>query len=902
MSHPFGDQLSQYLHRKHGLSQSKLAAGILQAPAIITDMCKGKRLTGRQARERVLVIVEWLWQQGVLDQVAEVNALLTAAGMATLQANVDIEQTLMAKLSPTPESVHPRSAARLRRTPPGPRTQPHHLPAQLTTLIGRVQDLALIQKRLLHEGCRLLTLIGPPGVGKTRLAVQAATELADHFVDGVFFVQLATLRDAMLVPAIISQTLGLQESSLPPLDHLKLYLSDKRTLLVLDNLEQILETAPALVELLTACPQLYLLTTSRAPLRVRAERQFPVSPLALPTLDRLPDSETLRHYAAIALFLERSQAVQPDFDLTAVNAAAVATLCARLDGLPLAIELVAARVKLLSPAALLARLDNTLLLSSDSLRDSTPRQQTLRQAIRWSYDLLTSAEQGLFARLGIFSGGFTLEAAEVICGDVLPAPGAILTGLASLVDKSLLQSIITETEPRFGMLETIHEYALEQLALSGTLLAVQRHHAEFYWQLAKMADPHLRSGEQIVWLKRLDAERANLRAALAWCVSEEGDSLLGLRLANALGYYWYLRALYGEGSRWLDNVLVRVGEQAPASLRAWALYNNCLQAVGLDAIMRGLALGEAAQKLAHSLNDQRLLATLTLPLSQHIFCQSGRAQCNVILSEGMQLARTLDDPWLVNEFFMRLISCEDVPAQQFTLRIEALAQARRIGDRSIIICLLNSLASMAIQRGAYGEATNWCEEALLLARQLDDKRNMDNTLLHYGNLACAQGQMEQAAAYYQESLLIAQQTGTPGQIASAHERFGRFAQQQGKPTEALRHYQAGLRIVQPFGHRLFMAPCLLLMTTLASMPTAPLDSGQAARLMGAATAILPLEHMLIEPIDLPDIQHSIAHIRTHLDEPTVAAAWAEGQAMTLDEAIAYALALDIILPNREILC
>ncbi|MDQ3250506.1 MAG: NACHT domain-containing protein, partial [Chloroflexota bacterium] len=482
-------------------------------------------------------------------------------------------------------------------------------------LIGRRPAVAAV-RRLLLANSRLVTLTGPPGVGKTRLALQVAAELDSAFEDGVFLVTLATVHDPHLVATAVCQALGLQESGMSALDRLKLNLRDKHLLLLLDNFEQIVPAAELLGELLTVCPWLHLLVTSRTPLHLRAERQFPVAPLAVPDLSSLNGAE-MTDYAAVALFVERAQTVQPDFALTPENAATVAALCVRLDGLPLAIELVAARIKVLPPATLLARLDGHWLLTSDGPRDLPVRHQTLRHAIGWSYDLLMAGEQHLLAQLGIFMGGFTLEAAEAVC-----AGNNIFASIASLVDKSLLRATLDDGEPRFVLLETIHDYALEQLTVGGELPVMQQRHAAFFLWLAETAEPHLKGDEQLVWVKRLDVERANLRAALTWCTSDDGDPVLGLRLANALGRYWYWRALYGEGSRWLDTLLACAGERAPAALRAWALYYNCLLATGLDDFTRGIRLGEAALVLARAQPDPRLVAHIGWPLGNHSTNQS----------------------------------------------------------------------------------------------------------------------------------------------------------------------------------------------------------------------------------------------------------------------------------------
>ena len=370
--------------------------------------------------------------------------------------------------------------------------RPNNLPAQLTPLIGREHDIAAVRKRLLSDGARLVTLVGPPGVGKTRLALAVAEDVLEQFEHGAFFVRLGPVSDPALVASAIAQALGLEMSGPnPPALQLRAWLEEKHLLLVLDNFEQIVAAAPLVDDLLRRCPWLHVLVTSRQPLRVRGERQMTVRPLALPVAQpgasRLTGDDALR-YAAVALFAERAEAVQPDFAVDDDNAAAVAELCRRLDGLPLAIELVAARVKLLPPAELLARLHGPWLLSADGLRDVSARQRTLRGAIGWSYDLLTPVEQTLFTRLAVFVGGCTLEAAEMMCEDVL-SPAQVLDGIASLLDKSLLnREAGLYDEPRYAMLETMREYGLERLAANRDETAMATRHAHCFIRLLERSN------------------------------------------------------------------------------------------------------------------------------------------------------------------------------------------------------------------------------------------------------------------------------------------------------------------------------------------------------------------------------------------------------------------------------
>jgi predicted ATPase/class 3 adenylate cyclase len=397
---------------------------------------------------------------------------------------------------------------------------PNHLPVPLTSFVGRSKELGEVKALLSKE--RLLTLTGASGSGKTRLALQAAAEMADRFPDGVFFVALAPITDPGLVPFTVAQSLGLTESpGRSIVDGLKDYLHRKTLLLLLDNFEQVILAAPLVADLLGTCLPLKILATSREGLRVGGEREYPVPPLALPDRSRLPSIENLSQYAAVELFIQRARAVRPDFQITDDTASAVAEICSRLDGLPLAIELAAARIKVLAPQAMLARLEHRLEFLTGGARDLPRRQQTLRNAIAWSYDLLNENEQLLFRRLSVFVGGCTLEAAEAVAAAVAaavagddPAQSPVLDRLESLLDKSLLQEVEgTYSEPRFGMLETLREFGLEQLEASGEQEPIRRRHAGYFLALAGQAEASSESAGQVAWINRLEQEHDNPRAA-----------------------------------------------------------------------------------------------------------------------------------------------------------------------------------------------------------------------------------------------------------------------------------------------------------------------------------------------------------------------------------------------------
>ncbi|NTU86304.1 MAG: protein kinase, partial [Chloroflexales bacterium] len=507
-----------------------------------------------------------------------------------------------------PEQIFQLEAPDLRADFPALRTldvRQHNLPVQPTALIGREREGAALVTLLRRDDVRLVTLTGPGGAGKTRLALQAAADTLDDYADGTFFVGLAAISAPDLVATAIAQTLGLREDAgQSPVSALIDYLRPRQMLLLLDNFEQVIAAATLLPDLLALCPGLKILVTSRELLRLRGEHELSVPPLRAPARRRgahgAEPLEVLTQYEAVRLFIERAQVARPDFAVTSANAPAVAEICHRLDGLPLAIELAAARVRLLTPQALLARLGRPLKLLTDGARDLPARQRTLRGTIEWSYALLSPEEQALLARLSVFVGGWALEAAEAICG----AEGGqdLLDSLASLDQKSLIRQEAERAEPRFAMLETIREYAMERLAERAERGPTLQRHAAYYRLIAEQALAELRGAGQIVWLDRLEQEHDNLRAALDWGLGAQaqdgwagGDEPLqhAMGLSGALAHFWQLRGYLGEGRRWLEAALATAD-------RAQAPPSPALVGVILGAAELALAQGDQATARQHA--------------------------------------------------------------------------------------------------------------------------------------------------------------------------------------------------------------------------------------------------------------------------------------------------------------
>jgi len=679
-------------------------------------------------------------------------------------------------------------------TPPPLRLPP-------TSLVGRERDVAAARALLDRAEVRLLTVVGPGGVGKTRLALEIAG-LRAPCADGVAAVSLAPLRDPALVLPTIAQALGLRDRGARSVrQDLEAYLRARELLLLLDNYEQVLEAAPALAELLAACPSVRVLVTSRVALRVRGEHVYPLRPLAIPDAVRRPDPATLAQVPAVALFMQRAQAVRPDLTLTADNAEAVATICARLDGLPLALELAAARVTMFTPAALLSRLEGRARFEvlTNGARDLPARQRTLRDTLAWSYTLLAPREQSLYRRLAVCVGGCTMEAAEAVCA-IADAPDFI-DRLGALVDHSLVRLVSEELEqpggparfeePRLVMLETVRAYGLVCLEASGEEDDARRAHASYYVALVEDAARGLRGPEQERSLARLDREHANVRAALDWALSPAGrgdDGELALRLATALGWYWWVRAYFDEEARLLEAAL-DTGRAAPAERRAWALFMACRLAVGRGDTAHGIVRGEAAVALARELGDRRALSYALGPLGTHLLRRDrpGDATRAVALwEEALALAQERDDSYLIAMHLGCLALVDSDPERALAYAEEAVVWARVVGDHMTMGVALHALATAVTARGDLTRAAALYEEGLDLYRGLGNRRGIGNVLIGQGTIAEAQGHAERALSLYAQGLRLAYEIGDRQDIAVGLESVANVAGAHGLPEGAAR--------------------------------------------------------------------------------------------------------------------
>jgi predicted ATPase/DNA-binding CsgD family transcriptional regulator len=738
-----------------------------------------------------------------------------------------------------------------------------------------------------------------------------ATNLLDDFADGVCFVQLSPISDPELVLPTIAQTLGLWDAGdRLLLEHLQASLRGKQLLLLLDNFEQVVQASPLVVDLLHACPGVKVLVTSRAVLHVSGEHEFPVSPLALPDLKQLPESQFLSQYAAVALFLQRAQAIKPDFQLTTVNAPTIAEICARLDGLPLAIELAAARIKLLPPQALLNRLEHQLSVLTGGPCNLPLRQQTLRNTIQWSYDLLSAEEQRLFRRLSVFVGGFTLPAVEALC-TALEDEGAeaVSDGVNSLIDKSLLQSSVPvgeEEEPRLLMLETICKYALERLTASGELEATRTAHAAYYLSLAEEASLHLAGSQQVVWLERLEGEHDNLRAAMQWGLSPGAGSAgrqrieLALRLASTLQPFWMIRGHLSEGQSFLERALA-CSESVSLAVRARALTAAARQTLSQGDYQRGEALCQQSLALCREIGDTAGMA-LSLYLLGIVSWRLGRPTIAYRQTEqALALYQQLGDKDRIAYSLFQLaylVGSQGKYARACLLLEECLALHRELENKRGIAHTLSQLAQVLfISQGNSARIHLLIEESLALSQEVGFKEGLATSLWLQGHLALMNGDVERAHVLAKQSVRLSREIGHRQGLAQALSLLARGTGMQGDDATARALYEESLAVAREIGDKMTTAVCLEGLADLAvaqrageaSRPVVQpgeFSSLWAARLWGAAESLREAIGVPIPPVDRATYERSVKRARAQLGAQAFAKAWAAGRTMSLEEVLA----------------
>ena len=822
----------------------------------------------------------------------------------------------------------------------------NNLPVQLTSFIGRENEIANIKRKL--QTHRLVTLTGPGGTGKTRLSLQVAVDLLDRYHDGVWFIELAPLTDPDLIPQTILSAIGISEQSgTSPLERLREYLHEKKSLIVLDNCEHLLEASAKVANaLLNAAPHLTVLASSREALGVKGEVSFPVPSLSLPDLKNLPMVEQLSQYEAVRLFIERALLVGPHFSLDQYNAPLIAQICYRLDGIPLAIELAAARVKMMSVDQIAKRLDDRFRLLTGGARTALPRQQTLRALIDWSYDLLSESERLLVRRLSVFAGGWTLEAAEEVCAgqnailndkskdDLLSHE--VLDLLTQLINKSLIAVIepSPSKETRYRMLDTIRQYAHEKLLEAGDSEIVWQRYLTYFVDLAERAEPNLRAFDMLVWLDRLEDELDNIRAALEWGLKRNVETVL--RLTSALWWFWHIHNHKNEAIDWLEQGL----DQEAAERGAKPLWSE-------RALLRGKALNvasfllrnsdkrmtllEEALKLFRELgipgkqgaatalrtlgscelekgqNDQaRVLVEQSLSIFMETEDQFDIAEClNLLVGLAMndgdfERARRLQEEALAlrkeigdkDGMAYALCMLGQIAHSQYeveraqALYEESLALFREIGNKTWVAEITGTLADLASIRGDHRGAIGLIEEGLALARNLDDQYGIAHLMLNLGDAARFQGDNEQASQLYEETLTLSRKMDANNFIAYALYGKAEIARSKNDYVQARSLHAAALAIRQRISHIFGITYSL---NALAELAVLQGKAKQAVRLFSAIEGSYKRWAPGHPPVERAKHEHAIAATRAQFDEATFNSLWAEGQTITIEQAITLAM-------------
>ena len=759
-----GGGFGAFLRRRRlaaGLTQEELAARAGLSARGIADLERGLRHTPRRGTLTLLV--------RALGESPEDEAAFYAAAHR-ISGSPAVAASLPADDKP--------DAGGGRNEDEAPGATPNNLPIQPTALLGREEAARAVVALARRPNVRLVTLTGSGGIGKTRLAIQVANDLLDDFADGVWFVRLSRLTDPALVIPTIAEALGVQEAGGQSIaETLRLHLRERRLLLVLDNCEHVAAAAPGVAELLERCPSLAVLATSRMALNLRGEHEYPVAALGLPPAASRPDlaraPESLLEYPATALFVERARSARPDFTLTDTSAPAVAEICARLDGLPLAIELAAVRVKLLPPPSLLVRLEHSLGFLVGGARDLDERQQAMRSTIAWSENLLSAGERALFRRLGVFAGGCALEVAEAVCAapeGAEPLDGDVLGDLGALVDQNLVLQREEGGEPRFGMLQVIREYALGRLETSGEAETLRRAHAEFVLALVERAEPELTGSDAGAWLDRLEDEHDNLRAALDW-VWKRGEVATGLRVVAAVFRFWMVRGYLREGRVWAERLLALEAKDADkdAGVELGGIRARALRAAGVLALYQGdeAAAGtwlEQAAALGRAAGDLRTEANALSSLGVMMIGRDDLARAEARLEESLALMRVVGEPrgvaTVLTNLGIAVYMREDI-ARAEAVFAEALAISRNLDARDLIATNLANLSSVAIRQGEVARADTLGREALALYWELGDPRRCAVGLEALANAAGMAGLGERAARLLGAAAALREALGTP---------------------------------------------------------------------------------------------------------------------------------------------
>jgi predicted ATPase/class 3 adenylate cyclase/Tfp pilus assembly protein PilF len=784
-----------------------------------------------------------LLSQAVVDGVW--NALPPSVGLR------DLGRVRLKDLS-APEHVYQVMHPRLRQEFPALRSleaTPNNLPQQVTSFIGREEELAELQR--LMAKTRLLTLTGSGGSGKTRLGLQLAADSLERFPDGAWLVELAPLSSPALVAQTVATVLRLKEEPDKPIEEtLTRELKDKRLLLLLDNCEHLLEVCARLADSLQRqCPHLTILASSREALGISGEQAFRVPSLSLPDPGQMHTPASVVPFTSVQLFIDRALLARPDFQVTDQNASMLASICYRLDGIPLAIELAAARVRHLSVKEINSKLDQRFRLLTGGSRTALPRQQTLRSLIDWSYDLLNEPEKRLLQRLSVFAGGWALEASEQVCaGDGVEAR-EVLDLLTSLADKSLVLVEQDDQRTHYRLLETVRQYARERLLESGSGEAVRGRHRDYYLALAEEAAPKLHGPDQAEWLRQLEGEHENLRACLEWSLAEQ-ESETGLRFCRALFQFWWTRGYLSEGRKCFARVLETSGAGEPKLERARALKAAGVLAYQQRDYLAARRLNEECLSIGRQLGDRKGIADALNNLGL-VVCDQG----------DFAAARALYE--------------------------ESLATKRELGDRPGIANSLNNLGNVAFDQADFVRARALYEESLSIARELGDQEAVARLLGNLGNVATHQGSFASARTLHEQALAIKRELGHRQRIASSLISLGTLALNEGDLDSARARYKEGLAIVRGLGDRMGIAESL---EGLAAVVAALGSSLRAARIWGAAARLRDEFGSPLPPRDRPFYERRVAAARAAMgNDNAFDDSWNEGRALTLEPAIELAL-------------
>jgi len=768
------------------------------------------------------------------------------------------------------------------------------LPVPLTPLLGREDEVASLKEILLHRGIRLVTIIGPPGVGKTRLALHVAEQLFDQFPDGAVFVDLSPITDVEQVLPAIAEAMGLKDiAEAPQAAAIQSALRRKDILLVLDNFEQVISAAIQVTTMLGSALKIKVLATSREALHIGGENEFPLAPLSFPEFSEATETSTQRQklkdlesFPAIELFVNRARAVQPDFKLRMDNAADIVEICSRLDGLPLAIELAAVRIKMLTPRAMLQQFDRRFQWMTRGTRDPQGSRQTLRGAFEWSYNLLSGPECLLFQRLSVFVGGWSQEAAETICSTQDLSRSAIFDLLAQLADKSLIIAEPADNETRYRFLETIREFAREKLAESGQIPAIQNGHLAYFAQWAERAETELKGSDQIHWVNRCEAEHSNIRAALDWSLKDGADLPDGLRLASAISLFWVLCSHFIEGLKRLSLFLPKAAVSPDLHLRAKIIYRAGGLSLLRGDLERAIELCNQSIALCRELDDKPLLASALCYLGDALQRKGDLGEARSALDESVALSRITAYPSQLAASLTNLGSIMHIQGEHSRGRAlleESLAIATRIPDHWGIEYALRALATAYRREQRFSEARDYFRQALEKALFFGDKSGAAITLANLAIVTNLHEDYAESGRYAKQALRVFQVIGDDEQQPFPLRMMAYSALHEGDLERARALCIESLKGNRELGHTTGVIACLV---TMADIELANDNPAVTARLCALVESQLQINSLTLMEPDAKSLDYLKSAIQRQSKKKSIIGAQAEGGKMAIEEALA----------------